>query len=453
MEKSSKPIIEHIPLFLNYCKEIGLSERTFKNYKNYLKRFILWLKRENKNTLLPHELTANDINAYKFYLSNYKDEKGRPLKKLTQNYYLIALRALLGYFIAKDIVSLLPAKITLPKDAGREKTVKFLNLEQIERLLLAPDIKTATGLRDRAILKTIVSTGLKVNQLIKLNRNQLKDMPGEVLPLLEEYLKTRRDRNTASFINYRAKRKSIGERLTARSIERIVNYYGRKINLPFFITPEILRWTRARMLSNEEIKIQRARIHQTLITENYKDKESPLFDHKKPRNLSSSWYNIENLINREINWMKSNIAVFPSGYKENPPFLRCDDCILRKIAILIVSGKVKAAEIRAKENKDLWDGLTENMNFKKINRHGREWHRKMMDVVSNYFITRDYKVNFEPILHYGRADLGVFMEKEKPLYIEIGTVSLFKLWYNLSVMKNVTFLIIPSENNGIEFNT
>ncbi len=93
------------------------------------------------------------------------------------------------------------------------------------------------------------------------------------------------------------------------------------------------------------------------------------------------------------------------------------------------------------------------MNFKKISRHGEEWHKKMMDVISSYFRTSDYEVNSEPILHYGRADLGIFMKPPKNIYIEIDTVSLFKLWYNLSVMKNVTFLIIPSENKVIEFNT
>lgn len=75
----------------------------------------------------------------------------------------------------------------------------------------------------------------------------------------------------------------------------------------------------------------------------------------------------------------------------------------------------------------------------------------MMDVASSYFSSLGYQINMEPFLHYGRADLGIFMKQHKPLYVEIDTVSLFKLWYNLSVMKNATFLIIPSEDKAIEF--
>jgi len=140
MNNSSKPIIEHIPLFLNYCKEIGLSEKTFENYKRFLNKFILWLKKENKNTLLPHELTTEDIKEYRLYLSSYKDNKKQSLKPITQNYYLIALRALLSYFSAKDVLSLPSDKITLLGGLKTEKTVKFLNLEQVEKLLLAPNL-------------------------------------------------------------------------------------------------------------------------------------------------------------------------------------------------------------------------------------------------------------------------------------------------------------------------
>jgi len=123
MNNSSKPIIEHIPLFLNYCKEIGLSEKTFENYKRFLNKFILWLKKE-----------------YRLYLSSYKDNKKQSLKPITQNYYLIALRALLSYFSAKDVLSLPSDKITLLGGLKTEKTVKFLNLEQVEKLLLAPNL-------------------------------------------------------------------------------------------------------------------------------------------------------------------------------------------------------------------------------------------------------------------------------------------------------------------------
>ena len=123
MYESSEPMINHIPRFLDYCKEVGLSGHTYENYKHYLNKFILWLKKE-----------------YRLYLSSYKDNKKQSLKPITQNYYLIALRALLSYFSAKDVLSLPSDKITLLGGSKTEKTVKFLNLEQVEKLLLAPNL-------------------------------------------------------------------------------------------------------------------------------------------------------------------------------------------------------------------------------------------------------------------------------------------------------------------------
>src|SRR4030042_6520951 len=163
MKESSTPIIKHIPDFLDYCEvEKGLSSKTQENYQRYLQKFILWLNKTNKANLLPHELTADEIWAYRLYLSRYMDKKKHSLKKVTQNYYLIALRALLGYFTAKDIDSLPADKIKLPKDAKNEKTVKFLSLDQVEKLLLDPNAKTREGLRDRTILASLFSTGFRI---------------------------------------------------------------------------------------------------------------------------------------------------------------------------------------------------------------------------------------------------------------------------------------------------
>lgn len=417
MVKSSESIIEHIVHFLEFCKKEGFAEKTQENYKRYLNRFILWLKKESKNNLLPHNLTTNDIESFRAYLANCKGKKGNSLKKISQNYYLIALRALLGYFIVKNIISLLPDKVLLPRGLKREKNTNFLNIRQIERLLAAPDAKTPQGLRDKALLATIISSGFKIAQLKNLNRDDRleQNIPGETISLIKEYLKTREDKSEALFINYRS-RKNADKRLTVRSIERIINKYGRQINLPFFITPEILRWSHAIALLNKEVmEIKENQTHQIIITESYEIRNLSSFNQKKLRNLSPSptWNNIENLINQEINWLKNNIPVLPEGYKENPAFLKCDDCILRKIAILIISRRVTATEIKATENKDLWNGLTKNMNFKKISRHGKEWHKKMMNAVLSYFDSLGYQVNTEPFLHYGRTDLGIFMRQYK----------------------------------------
>jgi len=263
MKKSDKPIIKHILDFLDYCEiEKGLSENTQKNYKRYLNKFVFWLKKKDKENLKPHEFTADDVWNYRVFLSRHRDNKGKTLKKISQNYYLIALRALLSYFAAKDIVCLPSDKITLPKDAKKGKTVKFLNLDQIEKLLLAPDTKKRAGLRDRAILETLFSTGLRVAELVALNKEQFANIKNKkdlelgiigkgdnprtvyfserALSWVKEYLATREDKEKALFINYRS-RKDADRRLTPRSVERVVKKYAIKAGVPIFTTPHTFR--------------------------------------------------------------------------------------------------------------------------------------------------------------------------------------------------------------------
>ena len=268
MKKSNITIIEHIPDFLDYCEiEKGLSERTQENYNRYLKKFCFWLKKTNKQNIRPHELTSDDVWKYRLFLSRYVDpQKGKTLKKISQNYYLIALRALLSYFASKDVISLPADKITLPKDARKEKTVKFLNLEQIEKLLTAPKIKNSTGLRDRAILETLFSTGLRIAELVALNREQFAnienkddfeisiigkgDYPRTVyfseraLSWLKKYLKTCNKKDKPLFIHFRS-RNNVEPRLTSRSVERIVKKYAVAAGIPIFTTPHTLRHSMA----------------------------------------------------------------------------------------------------------------------------------------------------------------------------------------------------------------
>ena len=124
---------------------------------------------------------------------------------------------------------------------------------------------------------------------------------------------------------------------------------------------------------------------------------------------------------------------------------------MRKIAILIVSGKVQAIEFKPKKGDNLWKNSVKYKNCSKIHYHGKEWHGNMMHIISEYFKCKGFKIATEPTLHYGRADLGVY--SDNPLFIEIGTVSLFKLWCNLSAMENTTLLLAPSEQCLIEFKT
>ena len=105
MQNSLKPINQHLQDFLDFCEvEKGLRKNTQENYKNYLEKFFIWLDQSKNSSILPHQLTSDHIWAYRLYLSRTPSPAtGKLLSKGTQNYYLIALRALLGYFVAKDI--------------------------------------------------------------------------------------------------------------------------------------------------------------------------------------------------------------------------------------------------------------------------------------------------------------------------------------------------------------
>lgn len=268
MRKSDKTVIAHIPDFLDYCEvEKGLSPVSTRNYHNFLKMFSEWLKSENLTTMKPHELTPEHVWDYRVYLSRKKDSKGGCIKKTTQNYYLIALRNLVNFFAARDIISLPAEKIKLPKLTDKDKAIKFLRFEQIEKLLAMPDLSTIEGLRDRAILESLFSTGMRVSELTSLNIKlfNLKDLDKgkykdyeltiagkggstrtiyfseRAMSWLGKYLSTRKDLFTPLFINYKRDKDDNEHRLTPRSVERLVRRYTGMAGLPVEATPHTLR--------------------------------------------------------------------------------------------------------------------------------------------------------------------------------------------------------------------
>lgn len=279
MNRSNQPITQHIPNFLDYCEvEKGLSPISTRNYDNFLKMFVDWLKDTKQSNLKPHELSPELIWNYRLYLSRKKDPRGNFIKKTTQNYYLIALRNLVKYFTERDIQSISADKIKLPKLTDKEKSIKFLSYDQVEKLMDMPDTTTEDGLRDKAILETLFSTGMRVSELTSLNlrlfdvkniiNGKIDDLEISIsgkggstrtvyfskraLSWMGKYLKTRvNDLYPPLFINYKTDKNDREHRLTPRSVERMVKKYTAMAGLPVEATPHTLRHSFATDLLNE----------------------------------------------------------------------------------------------------------------------------------------------------------------------------------------------------------
>jgi len=157
--------------FLEYMEiEKGCSKLTIRDYRHYLESFEKWYSPTSPDKSV-EKLDLATVRKYRVYLANRTDDKGQTLKKVTQNYYVIALRSFLRFLIKNDVPTLEPSKIDLPKTESR--SLKFLEREQIDRLVTMPDTSQESGVRDRAIMELLFSTGLRVSELVKLNHDQI----------------------------------------------------------------------------------------------------------------------------------------------------------------------------------------------------------------------------------------------------------------------------------------
>lgn len=249
--------------FLQYVEiEKGRSLNTVRNYDHYLSRFLDYTKLKD-----PKGITDNLVRDFRIWLNRQeaRTEKGRAsttLKKRTQNYYLIALRAFLKYLARQNIPSLSPDRIELAKVP--ERSLDLITIEELERLLKAPDLTTLRGLRDKALLEMLFSTGLRVSELCSLPREinlKLDEMSvrgkGEKVRVVfisddarnavQKFLDKRDDMDDALFIqiagkgNEKLSQKRDSLRLTTRSVERIIKQYATIAGISKKVTPHVIR--------------------------------------------------------------------------------------------------------------------------------------------------------------------------------------------------------------------
>jgi len=263
-------IVEYLLPFLDYCEiEKGLSNNTQKNYKQYLLLFNKWLKISGNEKLKPHELIPKHIWDYRLHIARqYKTPTGVYLSKKSQNYYLIALRALLNYFAERDIQSLPSSKIKLAKQKS-EETISFLEVSDVEKMLKVPDVENINGLRDRAILELFFSSGMRISELVALNADQMSFLDDKstkrtyelsivgkgkhirtifisprAAEWLRKYIVKRHDVYKPLFLNSRSKDPD-NNRLTPRSIQTMISRCAMLAGLSKKVTPHTLRHTYA----------------------------------------------------------------------------------------------------------------------------------------------------------------------------------------------------------------
>lgn len=259
LEKLANQFLEHLEV------ERNRSRLTLRNYDHYLKRFAEFCKKQGVSD--PSDIDLELVRSYRLFI-NRLEEKGKPLKIVTQAYHLIALRSFLKYLAKRDIQTLTAEKIELPKVSQRQ--VSFLEAEEVGRLIEATreEKDKLTQMRDRAILELLFSTGLRISELTHLKRDSLNLKKGEftvrgkgdklrlvflsdsATEVLQKYLNEREDHSKALFIRHDKKEsvdkqiESLGKDapgLSARTIQRLIKKYAKLAGITKKITPHTLR--------------------------------------------------------------------------------------------------------------------------------------------------------------------------------------------------------------------
>lgn len=243
--------IEHLEV------EGGRSIKTSENYYLYISRFI-----EFTEDIQVEKITTEIIRKYRLWLNRYTNHRDERLGVMTQSYHLIALRRFFNYLARRDIATLSPNKVDLPKT--NRKQVTFLHYDEISRMTDAIDVSSESGLRDRAIVELLFSSGLRVSELVNLNRDHVnttrrefmvrgkgqKDRPvfisKSAAEHIENYLEARDDLLQPLFISYSNKNKKLDtsgdfRRLSDRSIQRLVSKYAKLAGITKHVSPHTMR--------------------------------------------------------------------------------------------------------------------------------------------------------------------------------------------------------------------
>lgn len=250
--------------YLEYLTiERQVSPFTIRNYRFYLLKFAAWLNKFYPDTDLI-DVTSKMLKTYRVFLAQHKNDKGEYLSPVTQGYYVIALRSMLRYLLRQDYQVVSPERLELPK--GKEHSLKFLDYKHVEAMIEKVDVTSIQGLRDRVLMEVLFSTGLRVSELVSLNKTTInlesrefgvtgKGKKIRVVFLsdraagwIEKYLRERDDHYHPVFIRHSGAKPAIDDprageklRLNVRTVQRIIGKYGRLAHLPYSITPHVMR--------------------------------------------------------------------------------------------------------------------------------------------------------------------------------------------------------------------